>query len=111
MIKVSCHCGNVNLTFDKLPPSVRDCDCPICNRLGALWADFEPSEVLVNTTNSPTATYRWGDGNYEMHHCTRCGCTTHYAAIEGRVESEFGINLRMLDRKQLDLIPITVKCS
>ncbi len=106
MINVSCHCGNVSLTFEELPSSVRDCDCPVCNRLGALWADFEPGKVIVNTTTSPTATYRWDDGDYEMHHCPKCGCTTHYTATEACIKPELGINLRMLDRKQLELIPI-----
>ena len=105
LINITCHCGNVNLTFKQLPTAVRDCDCPICNRLGALWADFEPSEVVVKTS-SPTATYRWGDGEYEMHHCACCGCTTHYTATELCLKSGLGINLRMLDRTQMEQIPI-----
>ncbi len=106
MISVSCHCGNVVLKFPQLPLSVRDCDCPICNRLGALWADFKPGEVLVTTTQKPTATYVWGDGDYEMHHCTKCGCTTHYSSTAEGSESGLGVNLRMLDRRQLEQIPI-----
>lgn len=106
MIDVSCHCGNVILKFQQLPSSVRDCDCPICNRLGALWADFKPGEVHVTTTITPTGTYKWDDGEYELHHCTICGCTTHYTATN-KLESGSGINLRMLDREQLEQIPIT----
>ncbi len=102
---VSCHCENVTLDFDQLPQVVRDCDCPICNRLGALWADFESSEVTVRAT-TPTATYRWGDGSYEMHHCPTCGCTTHYTPAEQSGETGVGINLRLLDRRQLESIPI-----
>jgi len=106
VIKVACHCGNVNLSFENLPLMVRDCDCPICNRLGALWADFKTNEVHVKAA-SPTATYRWGDGDYELHHCTKCGCTTHYTSTDVSKELDIGINLRMLDRKQLEQIPIT----
>lgn len=109
MIRVSCHCGNVSLAFEQLPSSVRDCDCPVCNRLGALWADFEPNAVQVTTKDGPTASYRWDDGDYEMHHCKTCGCTTHYAAADKCQKSEFGINLRMLDREDLELIPITTR--
>ena len=105
MIKITCHCGNASLTFEQLPETVRDCDCPICNRLGALWADYDTSEVVVKTKN-PLATYSWGDGEYKMHHCTNCGCTTHYTATEFSTNSELGINLKMLDRKLLELIPI-----
>ena len=105
MISISCHCGNVKLAFDQLPSFVRDCDCPMCNRLGALWADFKFKDVSI-AMNVPTETYRWDDGEYEMHHCTKCGCSTHYTATERSDEFEIGINLRMLDRVQLEQIPI-----
>lgn len=105
LINISCHCGNVNLAFEQLPAVVRDCDCPMCNRLGALWGDFVASDVVVEVSK-PTATYQWGDGDYEMHHCTSCGCSTHYTATDASKKSELGINLRMLDRKQLEQIPI-----
>ena len=105
MINVSCHCGNVTLAFDQLPQSVRDCDCPICNRIGALWADFQSSDVTVKTTNS-TITYSWGNKDYEMHHCPNCGCTTHYNGADADNKSELGVNLRMLDRRELEKIPI-----
>lgn len=105
MMTITCHCGDVALSFEHLPSVVRDCDCPICNRLGALWADFDPDDVVIRA-RQPTVSYRWGDGDYQMHHCARCGCTTHYAAIEQRTSSEWGINLRLLERAQLEQIPI-----
>lgn len=108
MTNISCHCGNVNLAFEKLPTKVRDCDCPMCNRLGALWADFDPSAVDVKSSK-PTATYQWGDGEFEIHHCPNCGCTTHYTSTEVSEKPELGINLRMLDRRQLEQIPIAGK--
>lgn len=104
MIEITCHCANVVLQVEKLPSFVRDCDCPMCNRLGALWGDFERSSVRVASTQA-TSTYRWGDGEYEMHHCTRCGCSTHYTHTDAG-ESEVGINLRMLDRRELEQIPV-----
>lgn len=105
MITIHCHCGNVRLSFESLPSSVRDCDCPMCNRLGALWADFKAGEVTVES-DRPAATYRWGDGDYEMHHCATCGCSTHYSATEESAQSETGVNLSMLDRRRLERIPV-----
>lgn len=105
MITLNCHCGNISLEFKQLPDAARDCDCAICNRLGALWGDFKFSEVKVNTIE-PTGTYRWGDEDYEMHHCRKCGCTTHYTAADEENRSEIGINLRMLDRRKLEQLPI-----
>lgn len=106
LITLSCHCGNVTISFETLPVSVRDCDCPICNRLGALWADFTLDEVRVQTASAPTVIYRWGDEDYAMHHCPCCGCTTHYASVEGSATREFGVNMRLLDRTQLEQLPI-----
>lgn len=108
MINISCHCGNVKISFPQLPAVVRDCDCPMCNRLGALWADFETSEVEVEATET-TRTYRWADGEFEMHHCANCGCTTHYTRAESHSNAELGLNLRMLNRRQLKQIPIAKK--
>lgn len=103
MNRITCHCGNVNLAFEKLPTQVRDCDCPICNRLGALWADFSVGDVSIEM-QTDTSTYRWGDEQYEMHHCTICGCTTHYTDVKTGLE--LGINFRMFDRKRLEKIPV-----
>jgi hypothetical protein len=77
----------------------------MCNRLGALWADFTANEVDIST-KSDTGTYRWDDRKFEIHHCTTCGCTTHYTGLTKDAEHELGINLRMLDRRQLEIIPI-----
>ncbi|MEO1088673.1 MAG: aldehyde-activating protein [Acidobacteriota bacterium] len=107
METVHCHCGNVTLTFERLPAIVRDCDCPVCNRLGALWGDFGAGEVVIETTKTPTKTYIWGDGDYELHHCSICGCTTHYLPTAEASELGVGVNLRMLDRRRLEHIPIT----
>ena len=111
LITLNCHCGNVSISFESLPASLRDCDCPMCNRLGALWADFTLDEVRVQTTSAPTVTYRWGDKDYEMHHCPSCGCTTHYASVAGSATREFGVNMRLLDRAQLKQLPIAPRCS
>jgi len=105
LIKLNCHCGNVCLEFAELPETVRDCDCPICNRLGALWGDFDLGDVSV-VVSEPTTTYSWGDHEYEMHHCATCGCTTHYTGITESTRTQLGINLRMLDRSALEQIPI-----
>ncbi|MBX2848485.1 MAG: hypothetical protein KTR16_09195 [Acidiferrobacterales bacterium] len=105
MINLKCHCENVSLEIEQLPETVRDCDCPICNRLGALWGDFELEEVNV-AFSRPTSKYLWGDREYEMHHCTTCGCTTHYTGATELTKSQLGINMRLLDRGILQNIPI-----
>lgn len=104
-IELTCHCGNVRLTIEQLPDSVRDCDCPICNRLGALWGDFSADEVNVETEDS-TGSYQWSDSESRLHHCRRCGCTTHYFSDNGEGGVDIGINFRMLDRRKLEEIKV-----
>ncbi len=105
MISISCHCENTTLSFECLPEYVRDCDCPMCNRLGALWGDFMVRDVVIKST-VPTVTYQWDGGDYEMHHCPKCGCSTHYTSNASLGNAELGINLRLLDRKELEQIPV-----
>lgn len=105
-IELSCHCGNVRLEIQELPDTVRDCDCAICNRLGALWGDFKADAVKL-TSETPTKIYHWTEGDNEMHHCGRCGCTTHYFTHLENEADAIGINFRMLDRRLLERIPVT----
>ena len=97
MIEAVCHCGNVKLTTHSLPSTITSCNCSICNRLGALWAYYAPDEVTVNFDKHPSSPYIWGDKDLEFHHCTICGCTTHYITTEKCHEKRIAINARMLD--------------
>ena len=58
-----------------------ECNCSICRRLGARWAYYRPDEVEVICEPGDTAIYLWNDRCIEFHHCTTCGCTTHYEGI------------------------------
>ncbi|WP_444546125.1 GFA family protein [Vibrio porteresiae] len=40
MIKLTCHCGNIELMLSKLPTEATKCNCSICHRYGALWSYF-----------------------------------------------------------------------
>ncbi len=110
MIKAQCHCGNVKLEARELPVSITRCNCSVCNRLGALWAYYSPEDVDVNCTEAPTAFYIWGDKYLEFHHCTICGCSTHYTVTkkyrhefkEGRI----AINFRMFASEIVASIPV-----
>lgn len=104
-IELSCHCGNIRLTIEQLPDSLRDCDCPMCNRLGALWGDFSADDVSIET-EEPTESYRWSELDSQLHHCKRCGCTTHYFSANSDGGLDIGVNFRMLDRQELEKIKV-----
>jgi hypothetical protein len=61
-------------------------------RLGTLWAYYAPSDVRAVGI---TATYCWGDKTIDFHHCTTCGCTTHWSPRAGRASDRMGVNARL----------------
>lgn len=93
---LSCHCGNVQLSFYSWPESVTCCNCSICRRYAALWGYFQPQDVTVEVANEIVA-YRWGDGCIDFHHCAMCGCVTHYESADNSSTQRTAINFRMAD--------------
>ncbi len=93
MIEGSCHCGAVRIEVDRAPVEVTSCNCSICRRLGTLWAYYAPAQVRVA---GATATYSWGEKSLAFHHCPACGCTTHWSAVDPRID-RMGVNARLMD--------------
>ena len=105
-----CHCGNVEISLDRLPASLTSCKCSICNRLGALWGYYNPGEVTVQVRNGTTVEYQWGDENIIFHHCPICGCATHYTTTEKlkneHNEERVGINFRIFSLEEIKEIKV-----
>jgi len=90
----TCHCGAVTVEVPALPRELTSCNCSICHKLGTLWAYYAPKDVKVT---GATSTYRWGDKTIDFHHCSSCGCTTHWSPIPTtRDANRMGINARLL---------------
>ena len=98
MLEASCHCGFVRLEVDSPPPSeVNDCRCSICRRYGALWAYYAPDRVrVVLPADPPTDAYVWGERTLTTHRCGRCGCVSHWVAVDPGV-GVMGVNARLMD--------------
>jgi hypothetical protein len=95
MIEATCHCGAVRLKIPSPPESVTDCNCSICRRLGALWAYYDPAQVVITASQADLDGYVWGDRKLTFHHCRTCGCTTHWSPID-RTRPRMGVNARLL---------------
>ena len=93
--KGSCHCGNVNFSFehDEIESGLR-CNCSICIRKGVVMTDFiiapEKLEITVIEPN--------GLGLYEFdtkvaHHyfCKICGIYTFHQT--SRFPEQYRVNL------------------
>lgn len=105
MIKASCHCGNITLEIPEITDSLTSCNCSICNRLGALWAYYSPGDVAVSWEQAPSVTYSWGDKEIDFHHCSYCGCVTHYSPVKSN-RYRLAINARMIEPAIINDIPI-----
>ncbi|HEY5106528.1 MAG TPA: GFA family protein [Caulobacteraceae bacterium] len=105
MIEASCHCGAMRFEADHPPKSLTECNCSICRRLGARWAYYAPHEVKLIAAEGATAAYAWGDRSLEFHHCKTCGCTTHWARLQGDPD-RMGINARLFDPADLQAVPV-----
>ena len=92
----SCHCGRVAFDVPTAPDHVGSCNCSICRKTGILWAYYRPDEVSLHAPDDATSPYIWGDKCLALHHCTTCGCITHWVNLmpEG---DRMGINARLLD--------------
>lgn len=104
MIEGHCHCRAVYITIPVRPETLGDCNCSLCSRLGALWGYYPAEEVAVSDPYKKLIGYVQGDRALTAHHCSTCGCTTHWSPI-GRNSSRMGVNMRMFDRSVWEDIP------
>jgi hypothetical protein len=95
MIESSCHCGAVKLEIQDVPEEVNECNCSICRRYGVLWAYYSPAQVRIIATNGETNCYVWGERSIEFHRCHKCGCVTHWAAVDQHAD-RMGVNARLM---------------
>jgi len=105
-MKGTCHCGNISVELIKEIDLVTSCNCAICHRYGAIWAYFQISEVNINFKNLKSQTYQHGDKYIDFHHCSLCGCVTHYTPTNKMDSQKMAINLRMMPKEILSTVNI-----
>ena len=88
----SCHCGAVTIALRDDPSEAVECNCSLCRRLAGLWHYTGPGNVTVT---GAVVAYGQGDCSLDTWHCERCGCTTHWTAVDP-VYPRMAVNLRML---------------
>lgn len=91
-LKLTCHCGAVEICLAAAPDEITECNCSLCRRYGARWAYCAVSQASVRGL---TDHYQWDQHALEFHRCRLCGCLTHWAARDGR--DRLGVNANLLD--------------
>lgn len=94
MVEATCHCGAVRLEVSRPPQDVevKECNCSICRRTGAVVAYYSPRDVRVS---GATDIYVWGDRAIEFHRCKSCGNFTHWAPVNKSLD-RMGVNVRLM---------------
>ena len=100
MIRASCHCGAVSLEIDATPSEATECNCSICHRYGVIWAYYSPKQVRIQPQDAITDTYKWDDESILFHRCAKCGCVSHWSAVDP-ARDRMGVNARLMPRDVL----------
>jgi hypothetical protein len=106
MCEASCHCGNITLKLKSLPTTLTECNCSICNRVGALWAYYSADEVEVSWSRKAPTPYVWGKKKLIFHHCPICGNTTHDTSTDKSSVQKITVNARMMSPEEIKGIKI-----
>jgi hypothetical protein len=69
----SCHCGTVRFEVEAEIDHVRECDCSICLRRGALNFRVAREALRILTPLDAMTAYRWGSMTAEDYFCRKCG--------------------------------------
>lgn len=96
MVEGSCHCRSIVVQVLQLPEVATKCNCSICRRYGATWLFCSEKTVLIRAEFAPTKKYHWGQHYIDFHHCTRCGCVTHYTSTPKAKSDRIGVNLNIM---------------
>jgi hypothetical protein len=109
-----CHCGDVQFEIEADIDHVRECDCSVCRRRGALNFRVLPNAIRFLTPLSDLSVYRWGTETAADYFCPRCGimpfrqpsAPTFEERQAGAVPYEgWAVNVRCIDHLNLDALP------
>lgn len=109
-----CHCGATRFEIEAEIDHVRECDCSICRRRGALIFRVPSDAIRFLTPLDRLAVYRWGTNSAADYFCPQCGimpfrtpsAPTKEESAAGMARFEgWAVNVRCLDGIDLDALP------
>ena len=105
MLSLACHCDRIRVEIARRPEHINECNCTLCDKTGARWGYFAPSDVRVE---GPTTGYCRQDKDApaaRVHFCAHCGSTTHFTLTESAAarfgNTLMGVNMRLADEADL----------
>jgi hypothetical protein len=106
LIKGSCHCGTVQLSFRGAPARLVRCNCSICRRLGASWGHGTSDIITVTAAPDATIAYSHGEKSIAFHSCQTCGCTTHWVSLLDDSPANMAMNMSLAPPKDIADLPV-----
>ena len=100
----SCHCGKVQFEVDLELDAVRECDCSICRRRGALNHRVEESQLRLLTPLEDLSLYQWHTRTAKDYFCPVCGILPFRRPRTA--PQLWAVNVRCLEGVDLASIPI-----
>lgn len=110
----SCHCGFVTFEIDADIDHVRECDCSICTKRGALMHRISEADFRLQTPLVTLSLYEWGTHTAKDYFCPNCGILPFRRPSHPSDEElcngtpyfdGWAVNIRCLDRVDLSAIP------
>lgn len=109
-----CHCGDTRFEVEAVIDHLRECDCSICRRRGALIFRVAPGAIRFLSPLEQLNVYRWGTETAADYFCPTCGIMPFRrpsaptkAEIEAGMQRFDGwaVNARCIDELDLDTLP------
>ncbi|MBI3222241.1 MAG: GFA family protein [Nitrosomonadales bacterium] len=101
----SCHCGHIKFDVEGDLHSVKECNCSICSKRGALWWFVPLAQARFSTPESNLSTYQFGKKQIKHHFCSVCGCAPlGTGTFNGTAMA--AINVRCLDNVDLSALKV-----
>jgi hypothetical protein len=97
-LKVTCHCGAVELRITPACPDFSDarrCDCSFCRRRGAAAISVALADLEVVKGADTLGLYQWNTKTAEHYFCKTCGIYTHHKRRSN--PDEYGVNLGAIE--------------
>lgn len=102
-----CHCGKVRYEVTMDITSAISCNCSICSKRGWLLSFVPIPDFKLTAGEDELTDYLF---NKQMiHHlfCSTCGTASFGKGSDGQGNDMIAINLRCLDRVDINSIPVT----
>jgi len=102
--KGSCHCGRVGFEVEMDLDHVRDCNCSLCRKRGALNHRVADSQLRITTPLEAMTLYQWHTRTARDYFCPVCGVLPFRRPRDS--SGCWAVNVRCLDGVDLDRIPV-----